>query len=186
MSESVKIGGIGKNPAIDKINSLNSIDVKNYAVKKMEQLLLSEDISEKKEYAKSVSIDFSKADWKGESHDIKYERVQVEECKLFKRTTMSENSGRLGKTIRRDDRDKISVQIETTGNICKLGEKKDINIQPVREAIAREAGLCSNSGNTKNDQSYVSGKHSESVEKIQKQGGDGRMVFVHHRGKQGG
>ena len=34
MSESVKIGGIGKNPAIDRINSLNSIDIKNYAVKK--------------------------------------------------------------------------------------------------------------------------------------------------------
>lgn len=34
MSESIKIGGIGKNPAIDKINNLNSIDVKNYAVKK--------------------------------------------------------------------------------------------------------------------------------------------------------
>jgi len=34
MSESVKIGGIGKNPAIDKINNLNSIDIKNYAVKK--------------------------------------------------------------------------------------------------------------------------------------------------------
>ena len=40
MSESVKIGGIGKNPAIDKINNLNSIDIKNYAVKKMEELLI--------------------------------------------------------------------------------------------------------------------------------------------------
>lgn len=41
MSESVKIGGIGKNPAIDKINRLNGIDVQNYAVNRMEQLLAS-------------------------------------------------------------------------------------------------------------------------------------------------
>ena len=29
MSESVKIGGIGKNPAIDRINQLNAMDIKN-------------------------------------------------------------------------------------------------------------------------------------------------------------
>lgn len=40
MSESVKIGGIGKNPAIDKINQMNAIDVKNYAAKRMEELIL--------------------------------------------------------------------------------------------------------------------------------------------------
>ena len=40
MSESVKIGGIGKNPAIDKVNRLNAIDVKGYAAKKMEEILL--------------------------------------------------------------------------------------------------------------------------------------------------
>ena len=43
MSESVKVGGIGKNPAIDKINRLNGIDVKSYAVDRMEQLLISGD-----------------------------------------------------------------------------------------------------------------------------------------------
>lgn len=40
MSESVKVGGIGKNPAIDKINQMNAIDVKNYAAKRMEELIL--------------------------------------------------------------------------------------------------------------------------------------------------
>lgn len=63
MSESVKIGGIGKNPAIDKINSLNSIDVKNYAVNKMEQLLLSADSSRYQPRIQKASIDFSKVDW---------------------------------------------------------------------------------------------------------------------------
>lgn len=63
MSESVKIGGIGKNPVIDKINSLNSIDVKNYAKNKMEQLLLSEEYAQNDIYIRQVPIDFSKANW---------------------------------------------------------------------------------------------------------------------------
>ena len=69
MSESVKIGGIGKNPAIDKINRLNSTDVKNYVVNKMEQLLLGD-------YTDTAPIDFSRADWKGEeADDSRNERV---------------------------------------------------------------------------------------------------------------
>ena len=65
MSESVKIGGIGKNPAIDKINRLNAVDVKKYAAKKMEELLLA---GEENAADKDVPIDFSKANWKGDDH----------------------------------------------------------------------------------------------------------------------
>ena len=54
MSESVKIGGIGKNPAIDKINRLNG----------MEQLLASGKSSMDRAYTKDVPIDFSKAVWR--------------------------------------------------------------------------------------------------------------------------
>ncbi|EOS75075.1 MAG: hypothetical protein OSJ60_14655 [Lachnospiraceae bacterium] len=64
MSESVKIGGIGKNPAIDKINNLNSIDIKNYAVKKMEELLIRTNV-DGLAYGKKVPIDFTKVDWEG-------------------------------------------------------------------------------------------------------------------------
>lgn len=64
MSESVKIGGIGKNPAIDKINRLNSIDIKNYAVKKMEETLITGNPDETA-YGKRVPIDFSKVSWEG-------------------------------------------------------------------------------------------------------------------------
>lgn len=39
MSESVRTGGIGKNPAIDRINSLNAADIRNQAVRRMEELL---------------------------------------------------------------------------------------------------------------------------------------------------
>lgn len=69
MSESVKIGGIGKNPAIDKINKLNQTDVKSYAVKKMEELLLVKNSGE--ESKKNVPIDFSRADWKGKKNGRK-------------------------------------------------------------------------------------------------------------------
>lgn len=63
MSESVKIGGIGKNPVIDKINRLDSIDVKGYAKDKMEQLILGEEYDPNGIYARQVPIDFSKANW---------------------------------------------------------------------------------------------------------------------------
>lgn len=67
MSESVRVGGIGKNPVIDKINQLNAIDVKNYAVKKMEALLLVEN-ADKLNSIKQISIDLSGADWEGKGH----------------------------------------------------------------------------------------------------------------------
>lgn len=67
MSESVKIGGIGKNPAIDKINRLNAVDVRNYAVEKMEKLLFVAEAEDEK-YSREVPIDFSKADWEGNDH----------------------------------------------------------------------------------------------------------------------
>lgn len=69
MSESVRIGGVGKNPAIDRINSLNAADIKKCAVKKMEQLLLESDTAQPGMYAKAVPIDFSKVDWKGRSKE---------------------------------------------------------------------------------------------------------------------
>lgn len=62
MSESVKIGGIGKNPAIDKINSLNAVDIKNYAVNKMEEMLINAKPDETT-YGRDVPIDFSRANW---------------------------------------------------------------------------------------------------------------------------
>lgn len=64
MSESVKIGGIGKNPAIDKINQLNAADVKRYATEKMAELLLTVE-KENEENGRKVPIDFSRADWEG-------------------------------------------------------------------------------------------------------------------------
>ena len=67
MSESVKIGGIGKNPAIDKINRLNAVDIKKYAVEKMEELLLTSE-PEEQVYGRKVPIDFSRAVWEEKRH----------------------------------------------------------------------------------------------------------------------
>lgn len=66
MSESVKIGGIGKNPAIDKINKLNAVDIRKYAVEKMEKLLLTSE-PEEQIYGRKVPIDFSKVVWEEKS-----------------------------------------------------------------------------------------------------------------------
>lgn len=65
MSESVKIGGIGKNPAIDKISSIGETDVKNSAVRKMEQEFLVRDVPVKeffgeKAYEKAKKINIRK------------------------------------------------------------------------------------------------------------------------------
>ncbi len=67
MSESVRIGGIGKNPAIDKINRLNEVDIKRYAVKRMEELLL-DDGGKGQVYDIEVPIDFSRAVWEEKEH----------------------------------------------------------------------------------------------------------------------
>lgn len=68
MSEKVKIGGIRKNPAIDKINSLGgAMDLKKCAVSKMEEALLTTEVKEK--YGEiRIPVDFTKADWGGEKH----------------------------------------------------------------------------------------------------------------------
>lgn len=65
MSESVKIGGIGKNPAIDRINSVNSTDIKDFAAKKLESLILGIEVGENEIYKRNIPIDFSKINWKG-------------------------------------------------------------------------------------------------------------------------
>lgn len=71
MSESVRIGGIGKNPAIDKINRLNSIDIKNYAVNKMEQLLMEGDAVDDIVRIREVPINFDKVNWERETNGNK-------------------------------------------------------------------------------------------------------------------
>ena len=64
MSESVKIGGIGKNPAIDQIQQLNAIDVGSYAVKRMQELLLQSELSGDEDRDRARAVDFGRVHWK--------------------------------------------------------------------------------------------------------------------------
>ena len=70
MSEIVRVGAIGKNPAIDKINKLDEVDIKNYAVNKMEKILLNDSFLNQ-EYRKSIPINLSKVNWEGSGHGAK-------------------------------------------------------------------------------------------------------------------
>lgn len=54
MSNRVKIGAIGNNPMIEKINELNSMDIQGYAVKKMEELLFVEQPNELEWYVENL------------------------------------------------------------------------------------------------------------------------------------
>lgn len=67
MSESVKIGGIRKNPAIDKLSRLEAVDVKDMAKNKMEKLLQAEEFARSGICTKQIPIGFSQAAWKSES-----------------------------------------------------------------------------------------------------------------------
>lgn len=161
MSESVKIGGIGKNPAIDKINSLNAMDIKNYAAKKMEQLLLTEDRSHNAAYTKKVSIDFSKADWKGGANGRKRSKVIPAGNKLLRRADVLKVPGRLEQSIGRSYSKEIPLQFNTAGNIYEPGGGQNLHTQRIGQAIAGKADLFSNTGDTKINKPYVSGKHFE-------------------------
>ncbi len=68
MSESVKIGGIGKNPAIDKIHSINSVNIHSYAADRMHQTLTGRKPSSGKGQNRGARIGqtfFDKVDWEG-------------------------------------------------------------------------------------------------------------------------
>ena len=54
MSNRVKIGAIGTNPLIEEINKLNSVDIQGYAVKKMEELLFTDQLNELDWYAENL------------------------------------------------------------------------------------------------------------------------------------
>ena len=56
MSNRVKIGAIGTNPLIEEINKLNSVDIQGYAVKKMEELLFTDQLNELDWYAENLMI----------------------------------------------------------------------------------------------------------------------------------
>jgi len=170
MSESVRIGGIGKNPAIDRINSLNAADIKNQAVKRMEQLLLT-DVPEIGKYTKIVPVDFSRVDWKGTSVSQQRKENQNRNGNDHNRRnwmagiSLSEWEAAyrvpegLGKTGGGSAGGEIPVQYETAGNICGLPGGQDLHAQQAGKTAAGEAGISGSEGDTAGGQPHIPGEH---------------------------
>lgn len=167
MSESVKIGGIGKNPAIDRINSLNMVDVKKQAVKRMEQLLLATDAAEGGRYTKTVPVDFSGADWKGTAGtERKKERTNgsrkgrnwMAGISLSEWEAAYQAPGGLGDTGGGGAGGEVSLQYEAAGNIRGLPGRQDLHDQQDGEAAAGETGIPGSAGDTAGGQPRLSGK----------------------------
>ena len=67
MSEIVKTGGSGRNPAIDKIQKMDGTDIKGRAVQKMEEALLGGSEAQRV-YSVEVPIEYSRGGWKGSGY----------------------------------------------------------------------------------------------------------------------
>lgn len=151
MSESVKIGGIGKNPAIDKINSLNAIDIKNYASDRMKQVVLSGHSGSDTAHRKTVPISLNKVDWEGKTHGREQGTVRMAVSQLSGRQDVSEDTGRLQETLKRSGGSEVSHYSQTTGNIHQSGRKQDSYFQLAGQALAGAAGLSGSSGDAESD-----------------------------------
>ena len=169
MSESVKIGGIGKNPAIDRINQLNATDIKKQAVKRMEQLLLEPELPQAGKYHRAVSIDFDSVDWKGSSknkqirevnsHGNKRGRNFMSGVRLHSGEDLHHTSAGVAETIRRNTGKKIPIQDNTAGSVFQHTGRTDNHIQPAGKAVAGKSGIYSSSRDSAGHQPYLSREH---------------------------
>ncbi len=152
MSESVRIGGIGKNPAIDKINSLNAIDIKNYASDKMKQAVLSGHAgSYTADSRKAVPIFLDKVDWEGNTHGREQGTVRMAGNKQSGGQDAFADTGRIQEALRRSGGSEVSRHSQTAGNIHQSGRKQDSYLQLAGQALAGAAGLSGSSGDAESD-----------------------------------
>ncbi len=115
MSESVKVGGIGKNPAIEKVHRLAGKGMKNIIVKKMEEHMLREYSDSFKKYV--VPINLKKGDWKGIAHGNKQERYQLAKNYLPEWEDLLKYTEILEKARSENNRKMVSLLSKTPGNI---------------------------------------------------------------------
>ncbi len=151
MSESVRIGGIGKNPAIDKINSLNAIDIKNYASDKMKQVVLSGHAGSYTAHRKAVPISLDKVEWEGRTNGREQGTVRMAGSQLSGRQDASEDTGRVQEALRRSGGSEVPYQSQTTGNIHQSEREQDSYLQLAGQALAGAAGLSGDSGDAESD-----------------------------------
>lgn len=151
MSESVKIGGIGKNPAIDKINSLNTIDIKNYAAGKMNQIILSGRPGGGIAHVRDIPVSFEQVDWEGKSSDGVQRTSRMAGSKLSGGQDTAKTSGKLYEAVGRSVNGEVSRQSQTAGNIYQSGRKQDYYIQLAGQAFTGDAGISGNKGDAETD-----------------------------------
>jgi hypothetical protein len=169
MSESVKIGGIGKNPAIDRINQLNATDIKKQAVKRIEQLLLEPELPQAGKYHRAVPIDFDSADWKGSqknkqirevnSHGNKRGRSYMSGVRLSPGEDPYHTPAGMAETVKRNTGKKIPVQDNPAGSVFRYAGRTDNHIQPVGQTVTGKTGIYSGARDSAGHQPYLSREH---------------------------
>jgi len=125
MSERVKIGGIGKNPAIDKINSLKAIDIKGYAVRRMEQALQDGHAGSSMAYKKEISVSLERVEWEGKPDGREQGKSRMAGSTLSGRQIISKDSGKVWQAVRRVDGGAVPGHSQAAGGIQKQGWGQD-------------------------------------------------------------
>ena len=165
MSESVKIGGIGKNPAIDKINSLNGIDIGNFAANRMKQLVLNEDSDSGTVQRRQIPLHLENMDWEGEAGEREREINGMAGNKLSGRQDTPKAAGGLREILKRSDGVEISHNSRPSGGLYRSGGESNLYVQSVGQALAGAAGISGHQGDTEDDEPHLSGKHTDRAER---------------------
>lgn len=164
MSESVKIGGIGKNPAIDKINSLNGIDIVNFAANRMKQMVLGGYSDSGTPQKRQVPLHLENMDWEGEAGGREQKTIGMAGNKLSGRQDTPKTAGGLREVVRRSDGGEISHHARPSGGIYQSGGESNLYVQSVGQALAGAAGISGHQGDTEDDEPRLSGKHTDRAE----------------------
>lgn len=164
MSESVRIGGIGKNPAIDKINSLNGIDIGNFAANRMKQVSLGGYSDSGTPQKRQVPLHLENIDWEGEASGREQETIGMAGNKLSGRQDTPKAAGGVRETLRRSDGVEVSHHARPTGGIYQSGRDPYLHVQSVGQALAGTAGISGHLGDQENAESRLAGKHTDRAE----------------------
>lgn len=164
MSESVKIGGIGKNPAIDKINSLNGIDIGNFAANRMKQMVLGGHSDSGTAQRRQIPLHLENMDWEGKASGGEQETTRMAGNKLYGRQDMPKAAGRLRETLRRSDGVEISHNARPSGGIYQSGGESNLYVQSVGQVLAGAAGISGHLGDQENAEPRLSRKHTDRAE----------------------
>lgn len=164
MSESVKIGGIGKNPAIDKINSLNGIDIGNFAANRMKQMVLGGHSDSGTAQRRQIPLHLENMDWEGKASGGEQETNRVAGNKLSGRQDTPKAAGGLQEAIRRSDGVEISHNARPSGGLYRSGGESNLYVQSVGQALAGAEGISGHQGDTEDDEPRLSGKHTDRAE----------------------